>query len=66
MSDSLVTGLVSVALAIVGVATIATLVGKNAQTGQVIGAAGNAFGYDLLAAVSPVTGTTPTPASQLG
>jgi hypothetical protein len=66
MSDSLVTGLVSVLLAIVGVATIATLVGKNAQTAQVVQAGGNAFGTDLLAAVSPVTGTTPQINSQIG
>jgi hypothetical protein len=65
MTDSLVTGLVSVALAIVGVATVATLVSNKAQTAQVLQAGGNAFGTDLLAAVSPVTGTAPQITSQL-
>lgn len=56
MSDSLVTALVSVVLAIVGVATIAVLVGTNAKTGSVIQAGGNALAQDIAAAVSPVTG----------
>jgi hypothetical protein len=65
MTDSLVTGLVSVALAIVGVATVATLVSNKAQTAQVVQAGGNAFASDLLAAVSPVTGNAPQITSQL-
>jgi hypothetical protein len=42
----------------VGVAIIAVLVSRNAQTPQVIGAAGQAFAGALGVAVSPVTGFT--------
>ena len=56
MSDTLFTGVVSIAMAIVGVAIIATLVAPNAKTAQVIGAAGGAFSNSLLAAMSPVNG----------
>lgn len=45
-----------VALAIVGVASLAVLVSRNAQTGAVITATGNAFSNALGVAVSPVTG----------
>lgn len=44
------------ATAIVGVAILAVLVSKNAQTPAVISSAGKAFGGVLSAAVSPVTG----------
>lgn len=56
MGEQLFTSLVSIATAIVGVAIIAVLVSKNANTAGVLSAAGNAFGYDLGVAVSPVTG----------
>lgn len=52
-------GIISVALAIVGVAIVATLVSPKASTAKVIGAAGSALGQDIAAAVSPVTGTAP-------
>ena len=58
MGEHLVTGLLTVATAIVGVAIIAVLVSRNAQTGQVIQSAGSAFAADLAAAVSPITGGT--------
>lgn len=45
-----------VALAIVGVAVVAVLVSKNAQTSSVIGALGSAFSNSLGAALSPVSG----------
>lgn len=48
----------TIALAIVGVAIIATLVSKRAQTPAVIQAAGSAFGNSLGVAESPVTGAT--------
>ena len=51
-------GIVSIALAIVGIAIVATLVSKNAQTPQVLRAASQGFAYDISAAVSPVTGAT--------
>jgi hypothetical protein len=49
-------GIISVALAIVGIAIVATLVSKNAQTPEVIKAASQGFAYDIAAAVSPVSG----------
>lgn len=54
--DNLLNGVISVAIAIVGVALLATLVSRNAQTPQVIGAAGSAFAEGLRAATGPVTG----------
>lgn len=56
MGDNLITGLVTIATAIVGLAIFAVLVSKNAQTPQVIQSAGNALGSDITAAVSPVSG----------
>lgn len=56
MGDHLISSVTSIATAIIGVAIIAVLVSRNAQTGSVIGAAGQAFANDLSAAVSPVTG----------
>jgi len=49
-------GLVSIAIAIVGVALLAVLVSRNAQTPQVISASGNAFARMLGAATGPVMG----------
>jgi len=60
MGDQLITSLVTVATAIVGVAIIAVLVSQKANTSQVIGAGGTAFTNALEAAVSPVTGTSPS------
>jgi hypothetical protein len=48
--------LVTIAVAITGVATLALLVSKRANTAGVIGAAGKAFSQSLAVAVSPVTG----------
>jgi hypothetical protein len=59
MHDAL-SGIITIASAIIGVAILAVLVSNRAQTSQVLGAAGNAFGYDLAMAVSPVTGQTPS------
>ena len=50
-------GTVSViALAIVGVASLAVVVSRNANTAGVITASGNAFTNALGVAISPVTG----------
>jgi hypothetical protein len=54
--DRLVDGAVSIAVAIVGVALLAVLVSKNAQTPAVFASAGNAFSNALRAATGPVTG----------
>lgn len=51
-----VTGIVTVATAIVGLAIVATLVSKNANTSGVINSGGNAFSSALQAATAPVTG----------
>lgn len=60
MGDHLITSLLTVATAIVGVAIIAVLVSNRANTSGVITSAGQAFANDLLAAVSPVTGAQGT------
>lgn len=54
--DHTITSIVTVATAIVGLAIVAVLVSKNAQTGTVIQSATSGFASDLSAAVSPVTG----------
>jgi uncharacterized membrane protein YbjE (DUF340 family) len=56
MSDQLITSVVTVLTAIVGVAIIAVLVSRNADTANVIGAGGRAFSGALGTALSPVTG----------
>lgn len=49
-------GIVTIATAIVGIAILAVLVSRNANTAGVIGAAGKAFSSSIGAAVAPVTG----------
>ena len=58
MNDNLITSVVTVATAIVGVALIAVLVSRNANTAQVISSAGGAFSNALGAAVAPVKGSS--------
>lgn len=48
--------LVTIGVAIVGVATLAVLVSRNANTAGVLKAGGSAFSEALRAAVSPVSG----------
>lgn len=55
MNDHTTTAIVSVLIAIIGVATVAVLVSSGAQTTGVLGAAGNAFAGILRTAVTPVT-----------
>lgn len=54
--DRLTESVVTIAVAIIGLATLAVLVSRNANTSQVIGSAGRAFSDSLGVAVSPVTG----------
>lgn len=54
--DRLTESVVTIAVAIIGLATLAVIVGRNAKTTQVIGAAGNAFNNALGTAISPVNG----------
>lgn len=56
MGDQLIASVVTVATAIVGLAIVAVLVSKQAQTPQVLQAGGSAFSSAIQAAVSPVTG----------
>lgn len=56
MSEQLITSIVTVLTAIIGVAIIAVLVSRNAQTGQVVQAGGQAFSGVLGTALGPVTG----------
>lgn len=56
MTDHLISSLVTVATAIVGVAIVAVLVSRNADTSNVIRSAGSAFADDLRAATGPVSG----------
>lgn len=56
MSDQLLNSVVTVATAVVGLAILAVLVSRNAQTPAVLGSAGQAFGGVLSAAEAPVTG----------
>lgn len=56
MSDNLMTGVVTIVLGILGVATLAVIFSKNANTAGVIGAGGGALAQDIGAAVSPITG----------
>ena len=50
--------IVTIAIAIVGLATVAVLVSRKAQTPQVIQASGSAFSNALAVAESPVTGAS--------
>lgn len=54
--NDLTNAVVSIALAIVGVAFLAVLVSKNANTSGVIGTAGGAFAGALQAAEAPIIG----------
>ncbi len=56
MGGNAVAGIVTIATAIVGLAILATLVSKNANTPAVIGSATGGFAQDIAAAVAPVTG----------
>ena len=56
MSDQLITSVVTVVTAIIGVAILAVLVSRNSQTVNVVKAASTGFATDLGAALSPLTG----------
>jgi PRD1 phage membrane DNA delivery len=56
MSEQIITSIVTVATAIIGVAILAVLVSGQAQTSTVITKASAGFAQDLGAALAPVTG----------
>jgi hypothetical protein len=58
--NSFFEAIVTIALAIVSLATVAVLVSKKAQTPAVIQSAGSAFSNALGVAEAPVTGTSMT------
>lgn len=58
MSDKMITSLVTILLAVIGVAVIAVLVSKGANTGNVFGSFGTAISNILCTAISPVTGNS--------
>lgn len=58
MSEQLITSVVTVLTAIVGVAIISVLVSKNANTAGVIQAGAAGFSQSLGTALSPVTGSS--------
>lgn len=56
MGDKLIESLTTVAVAITGIALIAVLVSKQANTSGVLSAGATGFAQDIEAAVSPVSG----------
>lgn len=58
MGDQLIASVVTVATAIVGLAIIAVLVSKNANTSSVIQAGGSAFSGAISAATNPFSGSS--------
>lgn len=56
MSDQLVTGLITVAIAIVSLAMLSVVLSNSANTAGVVQATTGGFATDLEAAVSPITG----------
>lgn len=56
MASELFNSLVVIATSIVGLAIIAVLVSRNANTAGVIGAAAKGFSQTISAAVAPVSG----------
>ena len=55
MDDKLINGIITVAVAIVGLAIAAVIFSNNAKTTDVITSSGNAFANIIKAAVGPVS-----------
>ena len=60
MGDQLLTSVVTVALAITGVAILAVLVSKNSNTSGVLAAGSAAYSGALATALTPITGGSGT------
>lgn len=56
--NSMVEAASSIALAVIGLAVVAVLVSKNANTSGVIQASASGLANNIGAAISPVTGTS--------
>ena len=65
MDRSIFEPVATIAAGVIGVAILAVLVSKNAQTPQVLGAAGSAFSNVLSAATAPVTGASAAPVNSI-
>jgi hypothetical protein len=61
VTNQLIESVVTIALAIVGLAVLATLVSSRAQTANIIGTGGSAFAQSLHAAELPVLSSTEAP-----
>lgn len=61
MGREILEPIVTIAAGVIAVAILAVLVSRNAQTPQVLGAAGQAFSNVLSAATGPVTGKAASP-----
>ena len=61
MSDNLATGVVSIVLGILGVATLAVIFAPKAQTANVIQAGGSALANNIAVAQAPITGVSLSP-----
>jgi hypothetical protein len=58
--------IVSVIAGVIGLAMVAVLVSKNAQTSTVISGAGSALSSVISSAVSPITGSSTSSTNQFG
>jgi hypothetical protein len=56
VTNELITSITTIVLAIVGLAIVATLVSKSANTSGILSAGGTSLGKALQAAEAPVTG----------
>lgn len=56
MGDNIISGAVTIALGVIGVASLAVLLSRNSATSDVLRAAGNALSTSLDAATRPVSG----------
>jgi len=56
MSDNLITAMVAVVTAIIGLAALSVVLSPNAQTSNVLKAASGGLSTDIGAAVAPVSG----------
>lgn len=55
MGKELIGGIISIVVAVLGIALVAVIVGKGAQTSKVISSAGGAFSEVLGEALKPVS-----------
>lgn len=66
MTDNLITAVVGILTAVIGVAIIAALLSNKSQTSQVIQAGSQGFEGILSTALGPITGAVPIGSSAIG